>query len=222
MKKQFKGSQALEGHKITQHTFEKSHKCAICPNLFHLENARIRHEKTHTEQVRHCNICNKTYSSWHALNYHKRSAHEGIQHDCQQCDKKFKLKGSLKAHMLVHTNVQRQMYACGICGDQFTTKQYIKIHKEAQHKHLRHECKKCGAKLKYKNQMKLHLETHNENGNKNVECSMCDEKFSTHGYMKLHKKTIHFGIINQCLQCTMKFRSKISLDKHIKNNHKLQ
>ena len=216
MKKLFKGSQALEKHKITQHTSEKSHKCAICPKLFHLENARNSHEKTYTEQVRHCSICNKKYSSRNTLDYHKRSVHEGKTHDCQQCDNKFKSKGSLKAHMIVHTNVQREMYACDICGDQFTTKLCIK---EAQHEHLTHECKQCGAKLKYKNQMKLHLETHNENGNKNVECNMCDDKFSTSGYMKLHKKSIHFGIINQCLKCTMKFRWKVSLAKHIKNNH---
>ena len=97
--------------------------------------------------------------------------------------------------MIVHTDAQRQMYACDICGDRFTTKLYVKKHKEAQHEHLTHECKKCGAKLKYKNQMKLHLEMHNKNGNKNFECNLCDNKFSRNVYLKLHKKTVHFGII---------------------------
>ena len=190
--KLFKGSQSLEGHKITQHTFEKSHKCAICPKLFHLENARNSHEKTHTDKVRHCSICNKKYSHRNTLNYHKKSVHEGITHDCKECDRKFKHPGSLKAHMIVHTDAQRQMYACDICGDRFTTKLYVKKHKEAQHEHLTHECKKCGAKLKYKNQMKLHLEMHNKNGNKNFECNLCDNKFSRNVYLKLHKKTVHF------------------------------
>ena len=220
--KLFKSSQSLEGHRITQHTLEKSHKCAICLKLFSLEDARNRHEKDHNKikQVIRCSICNKQYSSWPGLNYHKKSFHEGNTRNCQQCDKKFKTPESLSAHMNVHTDAQRQMYACDVCGDQFTTKGYIKIHKEAQHQQVTHECQKCGKEFKYKNQIKLHMETHNEGGNQFFECTICGEKFSTSGYMKLHKKSVHFGIIHQCLECPMKFRWKITLTKHIRENHR--
>ena len=62
-----------------------------------------------------------------------------FKHDCQQCANKFKTPDGLRAHMNEHTDVERHMYPCDICGDRFTTIHYVKMHKEAQHEHLTHE-----------------------------------------------------------------------------------
>ena len=121
--------------------------------------------------------------------------------------------------MNLHSDNQRTMYSCDICGAEFTTKIYIKTHKEAQHEQIKHECPTCGFKLKYKNHLKLHLETHNENGNKKFECNLCGEKFSTTAYMKLHKKAVHLRMKHACPHCTMVFQWRITLAKHVKESH---
>ena len=217
--KVFKGSLNLKSHKLSVHTTEKPHKCAICPKLFPTENERNMHARIHTEQILHCTICNKQCPNRPSLVRHNRYVHKTVTFDCQICDQRFSSAGGFKSHNLQHKENQNDKFACDLCGDQFTSKSYMKMHKDAQHKQITHECPKCGFKLKYKIQLKLHLETHNENGNKHVECDLCDDKFSTRAYMKLHKKSRHMGVTHDCIHCNVKFLWKVSLISHIKANH---
>ena len=218
--KPLKGLQSLENHRIRAHTLEKPHACGVCGKLFHIEKEKKYHEQIHKGVKSYsCSECDKTYTQRRSLQYHKKSVHKQVTYDCHQCEKKFKFPGSLKAHMNLHSDNQRTMYSCDICGAEFTTKIYIKTHKEAQHEQIKHECPTCGFKLKYKNQLKLHLETHNENGNKKFECNLCGEKFSTTAYMKLHKKAVHLRMKHACPHCTMVFQWRITLAKHVKESH---
>ena len=45
-----------------------------------------------------CNECDKRCNSNEALNYHKKSVHEGIRFPCKHCEIKFTTPQGLKKH----------------------------------------------------------------------------------------------------------------------------
>jgi len=55
-----------------------------------------------------------------------KSVHEGITHQCDQCQKSFPLKGTLKLHMKTHT--EENPYICDVCSKSYKQEENLEKH----------------------------------------------------------------------------------------------
>ena len=60
-----------------------------------------------------CNLCNKRYTTFAALNIHHASIHEGITYPCDSCNYKPATKGHLSRHIkAVHDGIRQPCDQC--------------------------------------------------------------------------------------------------------------
>merc|ERR550519_439727 len=66
---------------------------------------------------------------------------ENVQISCDQCDKSFMSRGSLRTHIsFKHDGID---YPCSKCNYKATTKGLIRVHIRAVHEGIRFPCSKC-------------------------------------------------------------------------------
>ena len=105
--KAFTDSTPLRNHMQT-HTADANDKkyiCSVCDKNFLLE----RHLKGHMNIAHNaaelivCHLCNSSYNSKFNLKRHMNDVHGQMKFECNECDLKFRNKGYLKKHMLIHS-----------------------------------------------------------------------------------------------------------------------
>ena len=76
------------------------------------------------------------------LKVHVDSIHEGIQHNCNQCNH----KGKTKAGLIIHLNSKHKgvSYPCDLCDYKSTVRKSLDRHKASIHKTVKELlCEKC-------------------------------------------------------------------------------
>ncbi|KAL4711773.1 hypothetical protein ACJJTC_005942 [Scirpophaga incertulas] len=89
-----------------------------CKKLF-LEDKTVLYE---------CRVCQKRYDKWKKLYLHQRSHKKSIACPIAACGKKFVTKGDVEKHLRTHTGVKP--FACDECDRSFTQRCSLKQHKE--------------------------------------------------------------------------------------------
>jgi len=81
--------------------------------------------------------------------------------ECDQCDKKFRLQGTLATHInSVHLGVR---YPCKLCHKTFTQPQHLKSHIKVVHEKIkRFFCTVCDYKDYYKTKLQNHIKNRHE------------------------------------------------------------
>ncbi|XP_056443474.1 zinc finger protein 585A-like [Gadus chalcogrammus] len=107
---------------------------------------------------------------------------------CDQCTKRFSLKGRLKRHMMIHSGVKP--YKCDQCTKSFCQKDYLNSHMRTHSGEKPYKCDQCTKRFSRTNNLNIHMSTHS--GEKPYKCDQCTMRFSHKGTLKIHMRT-HSG-----------------------------
>lgn len=133
--KAFNRPSTLKTHKQSVHQRIRSYTCLICNKAFSSAGGLSIHSLTHTgahlcvlltqniysnrtkanqkfvfhcigERPHACDQCDRLFSQRTSLKLHKNSVHQQIRpHACPHCDKRFKTTSHLKQHSTIHTGI---------------------------------------------------------------------------------------------------------------------
>ncbi|KAJ3644771.1 hypothetical protein Zmor_022476 [Zophobas morio] len=133
---------------------------------------------------------------------------------CPHCDKKFKRRVTLNAHIAVHTKIRP--YVCDVCKKTYATKcdltNHQKIHTD------RNKCKFCSSSFPAPSKLQRHLRTHTKDKPFVCDFKNCGKSFSDKrnldGHKALHSNEFNFS----CKECGKAFRTKNRLKQHGKSH----
>lgn len=141
----------------------------------HKANHRISDTFQTNENL--CKICDKSFKSSAALNYHIKthSVAESKPHSCPYCGKEFLAFINLKQHLrIVHSLIKKHI--CLLCDKQFATLDHLKKHVLSQHQNERkHTCHVCAKNFTQLCHLKQHLAIHTSG--KTLHCNICNSSF---------------------------------------------
>lgn len=136
-KEKFSTRSRLISH-IKSHGNAVHFSCEYCGKPFATRFNRRRHinaiHKNKDEapfQVRKCDICEKEYPSFFALQCHKKAKHVEKKHECEFCGRKFKELISLREHRTVHTG--EMLYTCEFCNQRYQLRTTMYSHIKRKH-----------------------------------------------------------------------------------------
>ena len=243
-----------------RHVYEKhsgefpGFKCKICGQMCRSILGRETHYLNHTSEERNmynivikmseCDICGKTVRR-NELTNHKLVHSSEDSFICEVCGKGFKLKASLKKHVLVHMNpedrpltrprfsqpsqrLQRcqprqkrivkgeKLHRCDTCLKYFSSRQSLQNHEVVHTKVKAFKCEICELSFTLPGNLKRHSNIHT--GQKPFQCDFCGKGFVQKTSLDIHRR-IHTGERPyQCNLCGKRFSDPSTLHKH-RNKH---
>lgn len=178
------------------------HACRCCPEDFEKRATLLRHVCTvHGGAMKHLNVESST-----------RSKQTGGKktHSCNQCSRRFRLKGHLTRHQLTHTSVKP--FECHLCPATFAQKSTMQRHVQRHTGYKRFACPQCSKRFLIKAAMRNHMRTHT--GERPYACDVCSAKFSSRDNLRKHVTT-HTGVRPfACQQCPRSFTRYADLRRH--------
>ena len=136
IKKSFSSKSALDKHLITHNPAPPPHfMCLTCSREFFQKYQLENHKNVHDpDKEFRCSYprCSHTYRSHGEYNHHCRS-HCGEYADfkCKDCNKTYTGKKSLDQHMVLHTEVLKEV--CKKCGKRFHWRSSLRVHIWVKH-----------------------------------------------------------------------------------------
>ena len=83
----------------------------------------------------------------HIVKFH--DGNRGNRVKCEECNKTYSSKDSLKKHLKTHKSV-REEFPCKVCNKTFFSKNGFQSHTQVVHENLTHKCKICDKVFKQK------------------------------------------------------------------------
>lgn len=179
---------------LTKHMLlhgEKKFACYHCDKRFHLD-VYLREHITcvHYNIFKYqCNSCGQLMKSKTGLILHDRIFHskDGVTYPCPKCDKVFKQKGNMRAHMYSHTTERK--FACDICMRAFKYPDQLSRHKKEHKPNLRLSCQMCQRQFVRGYELKRHMQT--EHSGCVYVCNLCSARCCQRHTMVRHFKRKH-------------------------------
>lgn len=188
--KNFTEKYYLSDHIQSVHLKVKSFPCKICGLVSSTSSNRRKHEKLHDNK---------------------------FSFVCHECNKSFKEKGGLKAHITsVHS--ETKPFICDLCNNSFKLLSYLKTHHEVHHAEKnpnRYVCKICKMGFYRLVYLKRHQQTHTDS-DKIFTCNDCGLKCRSKTDMERHVVT-HIGGGDKpfkCDVCGMAFSRRTKMLRH--------
>lgn len=190
------------------------HECDDCGMLFNSQRSYSTHySKMHapvTHQTIFCDRCPATFTLKKHLKSHIRNVHSDFTYTCGQCGKQFRVKDSLRQHVmrkhpLAENKVERP---CPHCERTFTNERELCGHVDNDHT-------KDGIKTE---------EADRDIDLKSIyQCRKCPESFLTFDLLKSHNNFLHCKILDittgaQCRICSIILPVEM-MSQHIKVTH---
>lgn len=189
--------------------------CKICNETFLYNKLLVTHMSVHFPNYI-CHICAKAFTTCQSLKIHLRTTHMSSENVCQICNKKFKCKEYLAAHMTYHNNPDG-MNKCPQCPERFSdyhrkVMHLIDVHGDEPKKY---KCKLCPKRYYKAGALSAHVRNVHLQERKCI-CPECDASFfkntTLKRHMLKHTKTKNF----QCDVCHKSYGRKFTLTEHMK------
>ncbi|XP_060726877.1 zinc finger protein ZFAT-like isoform X1 [Tachysurus vachellii] len=151
-----------------------------------------------------CEYCNKVFKFKHSLQAHLRIHTNEKPFKCSQCDYASTIKANLSVHMRKHTG---EKFSCEHCSFNCLSKGHLKVHVERVHQKIKQHCRFCKKKYSdVKNLLKHIRESHDMEDGK--------VKDSYNKY-RLQTREGKRQLLYDCHVCDRKFKYKLERDRHL-------
>ncbi|XP_064648119.1 uncharacterized protein LOC135500528 [Lineus longissimus] len=180
----------------------------------HILNKHCPKNTLYEDRKFKCDECDKRFLSKGSLKYHMNVHMPQKPFVCDQCGSSFTQKGNMVAHKKIHMRQDGvKDYVCADCGKQFNSKRYWEGHLKFHAGIYMFSCEICDRAFLQKDGLKSHMKTHADI--KPFMCDICGEGLSSIGTLKNHK-LIHTGEKPfECPTCQLRFRNKTTYNRHL-------
>ncbi|XP_006830909.1 PREDICTED: zinc finger protein ZFAT-like [Chrysochloris asiatica] len=151
-----------------------------------------------------CEYCNKVFKFKHSLQAHLRIHTNEKPYKCSQCSYASAIKANLNVHLRKHTG---EKFACGICPFTCLSKGHLKVHIERVHKKVKQHCRFCKKQYSdVKNLIKHVRDAHD------LQDLKVKEALDKLGLMTREGKR---QLLYDCHTCERKFKNELDRDRHM-------
>ncbi|NXI53447.1 ZFAT protein, partial [Chloroceryle aenea] len=151
-----------------------------------------------------CEYCNKVFKFKHSLQAHLRIHTNEKPYKCSSCSYASAIKANLNVHMRKHTG---EKFSCDYCTFTCLSKGHLKVHVERVHKKIKQHCRFCKKKYSdVKNLIKHIKETHDLQDKKVKD--VFDE-------LRLMTREGKRQLLYDCHICERKFKNELDRDRHM-------
>ncbi|XP_050076978.1 zinc finger protein 32-like [Anopheles maculipalpis] len=114
-------------HMRSHHSTEKQYECKTCNKKFsHNSSLWLHNRRFHSDERKHkCTVCGLTWKTRESLQTHERSHSAEQPYACKHCSKRFKTRSGWKSHELTHTGI---IFRCQYCDKTYRYKTLINAH----------------------------------------------------------------------------------------------
>ncbi|XP_006879332.1 PREDICTED: zinc finger protein ZFAT [Elephantulus edwardii] len=150
-----------------------------------------------------CEYCNKVFKFKHSLQAHLRIHTKEKPYQCAHCSYASAIKANLNVHLRKHTG---EKFACDCCSFTCLSKGHLKVHVERVHKKIKQHCRFCKKKYSdVKNLIKHMREVHDPQDHKVKEALDKLRLLTREGKRQL---------LYDCHICERKFKNELDRDRH--------
>ncbi|KAL3856560.1 hypothetical protein ACJMK2_011296 [Sinanodonta woodiana] len=215
-------------------------ECRLCGVRLPTEEMLSEHTKRHEEGEEFaCDSCDKKFFKRNLLILHARREHklflsaskdtdtgELLVCDWEGCGKLFKDRNKWKYHVKYHrdraekiskglpTTPKAESVVCPICNKTLKYKNYLKLHMQTHTGDKPYQCEICGNSYFTPRRLKDHLRVHK--GEKPFKCRICEKHFTSSSLRNQHM-VVHWGSKTYiCDVCGKGFMSRKHFHDHMR------
>ncbi|CAL8277300.1 unnamed protein product [Arctogadus glacialis] len=209
-----RGEQLVHREELTGHRGSDKDRPGVLSVEGFPENTNMTiHMRTHTgEKPYGCNQCTKRFQMKGSLTIHLRTHSGEKPYSCEQCVKRFNQSSDLKVHMWTHS--REKPYRCDQCVKSFTKSSNLKIHMRTHSGEKPYRCDQCMKSFGRCSSLKCHMRTHIRE--KPYRCDHCVRCFSHSSDLKIHMRTHSGEKRYRCDQCMKCFGQSSHLKNHMR------
>ncbi|XP_055965660.1 zinc finger protein ZFAT [Sorex fumeus] len=151
-----------------------------------------------------CEYCNKVFKFKHSLQAHLRIHTNEKPYKCSQCSYASAIKANLNVHLRKHTG---EKFACDYCAFTCLSKGHLKVHIERVHKKIKQHCRFCKKKYSDVKNLIKHIRDAHDPQDKKVQEAL-DE-------LCLMTREGKRQLLYDCHICERKFKNELDRDRHM-------
>ncbi|XP_043339211.1 zinc finger protein ZFAT isoform X2 [Cervus elaphus] len=151
-----------------------------------------------------CEYCNKVFKFKHSLQAHLRIHTNEKPYKCSQCSYASAIKANLNVHLRKHTG---EKFACDCCSFTCLSKGHLKVHVERVHKKIKQHCRFCKKKYSDVKNLIKHIRDAHDPQDKPVQEAL-DE-------LCLMTREGKRQLLYDCHICERKFKNELDRDRHM-------
>lgn len=151
-----------------------------------------------------CEYCNKVFKFKHSLQAHLRIHTNEKPYKCPQCSYASAIKANLNVHLRKHTG---EKFSCDCCAFTCLSKGHLKVHIERVHKKIKQHCRFCKKKYSDVKNLIRHIRDAHDPQDKKVQEAL-DE-------LCLLTREGKRQLLYDCHICERKFKNELDRDRHM-------
>ncbi|XP_029918928.1 uncharacterized protein LOC115367374 isoform X1 [Myripristis murdjan] len=159
-----------------------------------------------------CSVCGRVFDLKGSLRAHIMMHKGDREFSCSVCGKSFLLKGHLKRHMLIHTG--EKSHSCSVCGKGFAHGGCLNRHMMTHTGEKPFNCSDCHKGFVRRGDYDNHMRSHT--GEKPFSCAICNKRFRRPEHMKRHLLSHTDEKPFSCEVCGLKFKQKYGMVRHVR------
>ncbi|XP_068426739.1 zinc finger protein ZFAT isoform X3 [Clinocottus analis] len=151
-----------------------------------------------------CEFCNKIFKFRHSLMAHLRTHTQEKPFHCPHCDYASAIKANLNVHLRKHTG---EKFSCQHCPFNCLSPGHLKVHIERVHLKVKQHCSFCEKKYSDVKNLLKHIEKRHNLKDPDVH----------HSYQQLRLKTRQGlrQLLYHCPTCNRRFKNQLERERHL-------